>query len=297
MISVLLFGAAGQVGSDCLTALQEVGFPVIPITRKQVDFAQAESVMTAVKIAQPNVVINACAYTAVDKAEEEPLLADQINHKSVDALAQVCNELSIPLIHISTDYVFDGKAKEPYKEEDLVNPASVYGQTKLAGERAIQNQLVQHIILRTSWVFGEHGHNFVKTMLRLGAERDQLKVVHDQLGCPTYVGDIVSTIVFLCEKLDQDENLPWGVYHCCSKGVVSWYEFACAIFDEAKKKELLMNVPDVIPIPTSGFPTPAPRPAYSVLQTNKLCRLLDQALPSWQVGLSKMINFMKTTRD
>lgn len=292
MLKVLLFGAAGQVGSDCLQALSDKGYSVEAVTRQSLDFADAEAVAAKVLSLKPEIVINACAYTAVDKAETEIELADKVNHLSVAALAEACATLAIPLIHLSTDYVFDGTRSSPYREDSSVNPVSVYGKTKLAGERVIQEKSDRYIILRTSWVFGEQGHNFVKTMLRLGKDRDQLKVVNDQLGRPTYVGDIVSCLVHCVAQYEQDKILPWGIYHCCSEGETSWYGFAKAIFAEAKAQGLIAREPEVLAIPSSEFPTPAPRPAYSVLSTEKLDQFMSSPLPHWQVGLKKFINHL-----
>lgn len=288
-MKILLFGAAGQVGTDCARELLNAGYEVLPITRKELDFAQPSQVRKCVLDSQADVIINACAYTAVDRAEEETTLADAVNHLSVAAIAEACRESGRPLIHISTDYVFNGQSTKPYIETDPVSPLGVYGQTKQAGEAAIAAILPEHIILRTSWVFGENGNNFVKTMLRVGAERDQLRVVSDQVGRPTYVGDIVSTIVFFVSAFESDNILPWGIYHCSSDGQVSWYDFACAIFDEAEICGVLNNKPEVMPIPSSDYPTPAPRPAYSVLSTDKLTTLMRSSLPHWQDGLKKFM--------
>ncbi|MBX2807996.1 MAG: dTDP-4-dehydrorhamnose reductase [Cellvibrionaceae bacterium] len=289
MLKIVLFGAAGQVGSDCHTALVNTGYDVVAITRQQLDFANAQAVADCVRQAAPALVINACAYTAVDKAEQDQLLADKVNHHSVEALAICCAEQSVPLIHLSTDYVFDGTASSPYTEDAPVAPLGVYGASKLAGERAIRQRMDAYIILRTSWVFGEQGNNFVKTMLRVGATRAQLKVVNDQRGRPSYVGDIVKTLLFFVRAFQADGHLPWGVYHCSSGGETSWYDFACAIFEEAQRQAYMTDTPSVIAIPSSDYPTPAPRPAYSVLDTQKLTRLMGQALPHWRQGLQQLI--------
>jgi len=292
-IKVLLFGVNGQVGSDCVSAFSGSDYELICSSRNDTDFSHAKAVSSKVSSEAPDIVINACAYTAVDKAEQERDLAEAINHKSVEALAKSCAQLSIPLIHISTDYVFDGSATIPYKETDAVQPLGVYGATKLAGEQAIKANLAEHIILRTSWVFGEQGNNFVKTMLRLGADRDTLNVVNDQFGRPTYVGDIVNTIRFFVDTFAKNNTLAWGVYHCSSEGAVSWFDFAQAIFDEAYHLGVLAKSVKVSPIPSSEFPTPAPRPAYSVLDTAKLEQVLNTPLPHWKQGLQQFLNAIK----
>lgn len=292
-MKILLFGANGQVGSDCAKALLDAGFNVICSSREDTDFGDPVSVFSKVMNESPEFVINACAYTAVDKAEEEKSLANKVNHLSVEALAQSCAELSIPLLHISTDYVFDGAGSQPYKETSPVKPLAVYGTTKLAGEKAILAGLSEHIILRTSWVFGEQGNNFVKTMLRLGADRDALNIVDDQYGRPSYVGDIVNVICFFVDRYATTKTLPWGIYHCSSEGAVSWFEFAQAIFTEAKALGVLEKAVKVNPIPSSEFPTPAPRPAYSVLDTSKLEQLIDAPLPHWKQGLHQFLQAIK----
>ncbi len=289
---VMLFGAAGQVGSDCANLLNTKSYELLPITRQQVDFASSQKVVDCVKQYVPDVVINACAYTAVDKAEDDFELANKVNHLSVGALAEVCAELNIPLIHISTDYVFDGEARTPYREECPVNPLGVYGQTKFAGEQALPKNHQQHIILRTSWVFGINGHNFVTTMLRLGKERESLGIVSDQRGCPTYSGDIAKVIDDLLLYYAMNGKLPWGIYHCACCDEVSWYEFACEIFEFAVVERILSQKPEVQPITSKEYPTPAPRPAYSVLDNAKLEAFLGLSMPSWKKGLSDLLSSM-----
>ncbi len=288
-LKIALFGAAGQVGTDCGQALIQAGYDVVPLTRSTVDFAKPDIVHKEVVQIGPDVIVNACAYTAVDKAQEESELADLVNHQSVAAIARACSQLSIPLIHISTDYVFDGTSDTPYKESDPVEALGVYGATKLAGEIAIQHIMSQYVILRTSWVFGEHGHNFVKTMLRVGASREQLRVVDDQYGRPTYVGDIVAAILFFVSQYEKKQSFPWGIYHCSSEGEASWCGFAQAIFDMAFECGVIEKKPQVVAIPTSEYPTPAPRPAYSVLSTEKLTQLMGKPMPHWQQGLTQFL--------
>jgi dTDP-4-dehydrorhamnose reductase len=292
-MKIALFGAAGQVGSDCEKALLSEGYQVLSLTRMDVDFANPEDVAKKVAQLSPDFVVNACAYTAVDKAEDDVALADAVNHQSVMSMAKACADLSIPLLHLSTDYVFDGNGNRPYKEDDTVNPLGVYGETKLAGEHAIQQNMKQYIILRTSWVFGENGNNFVKTMLRLASERDQLSVVDDQFGRPSYAGDIVEVILAFVNRYCDDGNLPWGIYHCSSEGETTWYGFAKAIFEKAEELGVIQQKPELSPIPSSQFPTPAPRPAYSVLSTEKLSSVIGGSLPAWEEGLAKFLLHIK----
>jgi dTDP-4-dehydrorhamnose reductase len=283
---ILLFGAAGQVGSDCAVALMSKAYDLVAISRADVDFADAEKVADIVVRYRPAVVINACAYTAVDKAEAEPVLAEQVNHLSVASLASACNAVSALLIHLSTDYVFDGRASKPYDESSPVNPLGVYGKTKLLGEQSVIKIARQYIILRTSWVFGKNGNNFVKTMLRLAGEHKELSVVSDQVGRPTYVGHIVDVIVALVERYDRQAVIPCGVYHCSSHGEASWHQFAKRIFDLAYRQGILSQLPVLNAIPSSSYPTPVPRPIYSVLNTKKLEALLGWPMPSWHDGLA-----------
>lgn len=292
---IMLFGAAGQVGADCVPALRQKYTELLTLTRADIDFSDAHSVSSAVIHYKPHVIINACAYTAVDKAEDEWLLADQVNHLSVSALAKAADEVGSMLIHLSTDYVFDGKASLPYRENVPVNPIGIYGKTKSLGENAVLAYAQKHIILRTSWVFGEQGNNFVKTMLNLASQRDQLSVVSDQFGRPTYVSHIVDVIMQLIARYETDGVLPWGVYHCSSQGDTSWYTFACTIFDAALTEGLIHSVPKVSPITTEDYPTSAPRPEYSVLNTDKLEILLEAPMPSWRDGLRCYCKNMSST--
>jgi len=289
-ICILLLGAAGQVGSECKKIFQQAGCVVISITRRELDFSSINSADEMFDVLSgfqtPTIIVNAVAYTAVDKAESELSLADKVNHTCVGFLAQYCAVHTVPLIHISTDYVFDGTAAKPYVESDRVNPLGVYGQTKLLGEQVVESTLSQHIILRTSWVFGVSGSNFVKTILRLSAEKEQLTIVSDQYGCPTYANDIAAAILCIIQRYASGESLEWGVYHCVGEEEVSWYEFSRGIVNEAYVRGLISNKPQILPIPTSAYPTPAARPAYSVLNTDKLARHLNYSVPSWRQSLS-----------
>lgn len=291
-MNVLLFGANGQVGSACQTLFNNAdigqGFELIALTRKQADFAFPEKVSAAALEIAPDIIINACAYTAVDKAESESELAYTVNAQSVAALGKACKQLDIPCIHISTDYVFDGSDEAAYSESSPVAPLGVYGGSKYEGERLLQLETEKSIILRTSWVFGLQGNNFVKTMLRLGAERDELGVVADQRGCPTFAGDIAATIYQLVAKYQDENTLTWGVYHCSNSGSCSWYDFAQAIFEQGVEQGVLVKAPVVNPITTDQYPTPAKRPANSVLNCTKLEQLLGRAMPHWRDGLQQL---------
>ena len=213
-------------------------------------------------------MVNAAAYTAVDKAEDETDAAHQLNARVPGWIAEACAAMQIPLIHISTDYVFDGSKTSPYAETDPIKPVSAYGRSKADGEAAIREALTNHVILRTAWVYSAHGGNFVKTMLRLGAERDELSVVHDQKGCPTSAQEIATTITQIAGQL-LGPTPHYGTYHYCGDAVMTWYEFSRAIFEESRKRGA--KTPKYVwPIPTAEYPTPAKRPANSVLEMSKI---------------------------
>lgn len=305
VVKVLLFGLNGQVGSVCaevLSSQASEGLSLIALDRREADFSNPQSVYDAVVESAPDVVVNAVAYTAVDRAESDSELAFLVNRDSVKSLAEACAHLSIPAIHLSTDYVFGGDASSPYTESDPVSPMGVYGESKLAGENALISTNPQHMILRTSWVFGVHGANFVKTMLRLGRERDSLGVVADQFGCPTYAGHLALVVEALIQRFRSEGTLPWGVYHCSGGSPCSWHEFAQQVFqisaalkEQGVGGELLPDAsPAVKPIATEDYPTPAARPQYSVLDNRKLEELLGRELPCWRDGLLDMLSKLQS---
>jgi dTDP-4-dehydrorhamnose reductase len=228
---------------------------------------------------KPDFCVNAAAYTAVDKAENEPEKAALINVTGAKNLAEICKAFNATLIHISTDFVFDGSKQSPYSETDATNPQGVYGQTKLLGERAIENTGGKYYIVRTSWLYSQFGANFMKTMLRLASERDSLNIVNDQIGTPTHAVDLAHAIA----KIILSTKHEYGLYHYSNEGVASWYDFAKKIFE-------INNVKiDVNPIPTSQFPTPAKRPAYSVLDKSKIKRVFGVSVRDWQTSLEKTV--------
>ena len=283
--SILLIGCNGQVGTQLQKALRPCS-NLIAVARPEVELTQPETIKNLIEQWEPQIIINAAAYTAVDKAESEPELANIINAVAPKILAQEAEKLQASLIHISTDYVFDGKTNHPYQENDSTNPLSVYGETKLAAEQAIHSTCNDYIILRTAWVYGSGGKsNFVKTMLRLGAQKSELKIVTDQIGSPTWAKDIAQTIATLINK-DHRES---GIYHYTNSGVASWYDFAVAIFEEAKLLGFPLKIERVIPIPTSEYPTPAPRPSYSVLNCAKISSLIEFHPPHWRESLRRML--------
>lgn len=289
MFKVLVTGAKGQAGSE-LIKLAPAGFVVIGLGFEQLDITDQKQVNAAVALHQPNLIINAAAYTAVDKAESDSDTSYAVNEQAVAWLAQVAVQADIPLFHISTDYVFDGESTTPYKETDQVNPQSVYGASKLAGEQVLVATHNKHIILRTSWVFGAAGNNFVKTMLRLGKELDELSVVADQHGSPTSAASIADVLWKLAELYKQKNSLPWGIYHFSNSPVCTWYEFAVEIFKQAKEKGLIDKMPKVNAISTVEYPTPAHRPAWSALDNEKIEKLTFNATIFWDSELSLVLS-------
>jgi dTDP-4-dehydrorhamnose reductase len=300
MTRILLTGADGQLGQELQRTLVPLG-EIIGVGRQALDLTQPDRIRQIISEIKPDLIVNAAAYTAVDKAQTEPELAKSINAVAPTIMAEEQARHGGILIHISTDYVFDGRKNTPYTEEDAPNPLSVYGQSKLAGEEGIQktsqslqsaHQELRYIILRTAWVYGTYGKsNFVKTMLRLGAERDEIRVVADQVGTPTWACDIASSIAILGQKVhEQGAPSPLtGIYNFTSSGVASWYDFAIAIFEEAKQLGFELKVQRVVPITTSEYPTPATRPAYSVLAGQKITAALGSHPPHWRQGLRQML--------
>lgn len=282
-MKILVTGAKGQVGTDVVLEAKSRGHEVFGFASSELDIADKSSVDSVLVSIKPDVVINAAAYTAVDKAETEKEKAYAVNETGVKNLADACKEQDVPLLHISTDYVFDGEKKEPYVETDAPNPTSVYGASKLAGEVALQNTWRKHIILRVSWVFGEHGNNFVKTMLRLAEDRDEIAVVNDQFGAPTPAKAIAQCLLDIAEKDHFGEgDFPWGLYHYQSDPGVTWYEFAQEIFRQAIELGVMDKEVVVKPINSDQFPTPVSRPLNSKLGSLKSNERLNNALLEWK---------------
>ena len=289
-MKILVLGCKGQLGRCLNDQLTNTDHEVIYTSREQIDIADFEVTKSKFLEFSPDLIINATAYTAVDHAEEDHKTANLINHLAVKNIADICNQLECWLIHVSTDYVFDGNAKVPYKEDDQTNPQSAYGETKLNGELAIQSSGCKHIIIRTAWVFSEYGNNFLKTMLRLGSERDELSIVGDQIGCPTYAQDIARSIVEIVPQLNSREYN--GIYHYCGDQPCSWYDFANAIFDQAMAHNL--KIPSIVnSIETSAYPTPAKRPAFSVLNCSKIENDFGACTSNWHDGIKQVIRKLK----
>lgn len=292
-MKILITGAQGQVGSELVKTVDASNFDVLAATRNELDITQSKIVETYIQLHKPDIVINAAAYTAVDKAEKESVLAETINHHGTENLAISCAKHNIPLFHISTDYIFDGSKSEPYLEDDNSLPLGVYGESKWLGEQAIRQHIQNFIILRVAWVFGTTGNNFVKTMLRLGKEKDEINVVADQYGGPSPANDISQTLVSLAKRYQQDKKLPWGTYHYCGTPKTSWYEFATEIFKQANEMGLISKKIQVSPITTIQYPTPAKRPANSMLNCSKLKDTFGIDMPDWRESLKQILVKLK----
>ena len=279
-MKILLTGCAGQLGRELKRSLACLG-EVIACDRSQLDLARADPLRAALRSIAPAVIINAAAYTAVDKAEAEPGLADTSNSLAPGILAEEARRLDALLIHYSTDYVFDGSKATAYTEDDAPAPLSAYGRSKLGGERAIAAAGGRHLIFRTSWVYGLHGANFMKTMLRLARERNELRVVGDQVGAPTWSRHLADATSHVLAR----KEIPYGLYHLAAAGETSWHGYAEAIFGEALRAGLLENIPVVNRIASADFPLPAARPANSRLDCSRFRRDFGLALPDWRTGL------------
>lgn len=285
----LLIGAQGQVGQELITSLKVLGGDVCSWSRHDIDLTRLEDLHGKITALRPNVIINAAAYTAVDKAESEPDLAYIVNRDAPQQMALAAKNCDAALVHISTDYVFDGLKGSPYTEEDSPNPKSVYGASKLAGEEAIREVDGNYVILRTAWVYGALGKgNFVKTILRLAKEREVLTIVEDQVGAPTWSRDIAHTICRLVPHLKDEQT--HGVFHFTNSGVASWYDLAVATVAEAAQLGISLQVKEIKPITTEEYPLPAPRPAYSVMSNIKLRKMIGTTPPYWRSSLNAMLS-------
>ena len=285
---ILLTGANGQVGWELSNRGGQRGLEVLALDRSGLDITDPVSVSKKVNHSDVSLLVNAAGYTAVDQAESEPELAFAVNRDGPAYLASACSKAGIPLVHISTDYVFDGQKQGAYLVTDPVSPLSVYGKSKAAGEAEVRKHLNEHFILRTGWVYGIHGQNFVKTMLRLGREREVVQVVDDQYGCPTYAADLAETILRIAARFLEGGQVHWGTYHYCGKGVTSWYGFAEAIFAVAAAY-VALKVRQVEPISTADYPTPAKRPANSVLDCSLVERSFGIVPKPWNESLARML--------
>lgn len=291
-MKILLLGKSGQLGWELQRALAPLG-DLIALDRKGEgglcgDLSDLEGLRLTVRALQPEVIVNAAAYTAVDKAESEPELADLINAQAPTLLAEEVRKLGGWLVHYSTDYVFDGSGTKPWQETDAVAPLNRYGQSKLLGEQAIQQSGCKHLIFRTSWVYGTHGNNFGKTMLRLAREREQLKVIDDQVGAPTGA-ELLADVAAHALRSAIDHPRLAGLYHLAAAGEASWCDYARFVIEQARASGERLAVQSIGAIPTSAYPTPAKRPHNSRLDTRKLRESFSLHLPHWQDGVSRML--------
>ncbi len=287
---IMLIGVNGQVGWELARSLMPLG-EVIPLTRQQCDLSLPETIPAIVQEIKPDVIVNAAAYTAVDKAEEEEALATIINGIAVGVLAEEAKKQNALLIYYSTDYVFDGTKTSPYTEEDIPNPINAYGRSKLAGEKAIQQVNGKYLIFRTSWVYAPRGANFAKTMLRLASERDELRVVADQFGAPTSAELIADVTALILCQFKIKHKLTSGIYHLTASGKTSWFGYAQLVLENAARsgQNLRISSEQIEPITTAEFQLPAKRPANSCMKTDKLKSTFDIVFPQWQKHIERSI--------
>jgi len=292
-MKILLFGKNGQVGWELQRSLSPLGQLIALDRNSQIycgDVSNLVGIEKTVRDVRPDVIVNAAAYTAVDKAESEPDLAHYINAEAPAVLAQTARNCNAWLIHYSTDYVFDGSGSTPWHEDDAVSPLSAYGKTKLQGELAVQASECLHLIFRTSWVYAARGNNFAKTMVRLAQEREQLSVIDDQIGAPTGA-ELIADVTAHAIRIAMHRKDLSGVYHLVASGETSWFDYACYVIEHARKLGVHLTLPQqaINPIPTEQYPTPAQRPLNSRLNTEKLRSSFDLQLPAWQAGVERML--------
>ncbi|MCR6629394.1 MAG: dTDP-4-dehydrorhamnose reductase [Magnetospirillum sp.] len=285
---ILVTGGTGQVGTELQRISWPAGTAVLAPGRDQLDLAAPQDLAAALDRCAPDVLVNCAAYTAVDKAESDTDAAMAVNAAAPEAMARWCTDHGAALIQLSTDYVFDGTKPAPYVEDDPTGPLNVYGRSKLAGEQAVRAALERHVILRTSWVYAAHGANFVRTMLRLGRERKELSIVADQHGCPTWAGDIAAVVTAITARI-QAGTAEWGTFHYSGARPATWYDFAAEIFFPERRPRPVLK-----PIPTAAYPTPARRPASSVLDCGKIRRAYGVEAVPWQHSLARVLSDLAT---
>ncbi|SFN30619.1 dTDP-4-dehydrorhamnose reductase [Formivibrio citricus] len=291
---ILITGKNGQVGFELQRSLAVLG-EIVAMDREECDLADPDAIRALVREVRPDIIVNPAAHTAVDKAESESELAAAINATAPAVLAEEAAKLGALIVHYSTDYVFNGSKQGWYTETDAPDPQSVYGKTKLAGEQAVAAGNPRHIILRTSWVFGAHGGNFLKTILRLARERDSLRIIADQHGAPTsaaLLADITAQIVAQYLRSENQASFPFGLYHAVSQGETTWHGYASHIVEVSRRRGQEFKVGEIAPIPTSEYPLPAPRPANSRLSADKLQKAFGLVLPSWQTQVEQVLTLL-----
>ncbi len=286
---IMIIGGNGQLGWEMARQGRgQADTVVFPLDLPEIDITDTAHIDGHLSDIQPHVVVNCAAYTDVDRAESQVDAAYRVNRDGAANIARACRQHRLPLIHISTDFVFDGAKRTPYVESDPVNPQSVYGQSKAAGDDAVRAHLKQHIIIRTAWLYGAHGRNFVKTMIRLGQDKPELNVVADQHGCPTAAADLAQAMLQICQALPTADDRVWGTYHYCGQGQASWYDLAVAAHDLAKAHGVKI-VAHTRPITTAQYPTPAQRPAYSVMDCTRIRQTFAVSIHPWQDSLRRTI--------
>jgi len=291
---VLVLGSGGMLGRDLLRRFRDSGIPVLGLGSGECDITRRDRVAACVESRPWGAVINCAAYTAVDRAEAEPGAAFRVNRDGAAHVAEACRRENVPLIHLSTDYVFDGQSRVPYREEDPARPVSVYGRSKWEGEEAVRDRSGKHLVVRTAWLYAAHGQNFVTSVLHIARRRKELRVVDDQFGCPTWTEDLAEGLVSMVRKvLESPKGVPWGTYHLCGGGFTSRHAFARAIVEEGYRREHLV-VGRILPVPTDHYPTAARRPPWAVLDCQKANNAFGIALPPWQTGLARMMEELYT---
>ncbi len=296
-MNILLFGKTGQVGWELQRSLAPLGNLIaVDVHSSEYcgDFSNPEGVAETVRSIKPDVIVNAAAHTAVDKAESEAEFAQLLNATSVEAIAKEAAKIGSWVVHYSTDYVFPGNGEEPWRETDATAPLNVYGETKLAGEKALQANCARHLIFRTSWVYAGKGNNFAKTMLRFAKERTEMSVINDQFGAPTGAELLADCTAHAIRVALKQPDVA-GLYHLVASGVTTWHDYAALVFDEARKAGIELTITTLNAVPTSAYPTPARRPNNSRLNTDKFQQNFDLVLPAWETGVKRMLAELFTT--